>query len=92
MRKKIVKMIESVLPRLYDEDGNPISKKNLANQILDSIPHPERLDLLPFEKFIPFACSTCKYNDAYRLGCTYELFGQKDNKESPPKDCPLGFV
>ncbi len=90
MRKKITKIIESILPRLYDQDENLIDKKKLANKILDNLPHPERLDLYPFETWIPFVCSTCKYNDANRLGCTYELY--REPKDSPPKDCPLGHT
>jgi hypothetical protein len=47
MRKKIIKIIESILPRLYDEDQKLINKKSLANHIIDNLPSPERLDLYP---------------------------------------------
>ena len=93
MRKKITKMIENILPRLFDSEGNIFSKQKLANQILDSIPHVERLDLIPFETWIPFVCSTCKYNSfPNKLGCTYELTNEVSHMDNPaPNDCPMGY-
>lgn len=92
MRKKIVKLIETALPRVYDHDGELLSKRNLANKILDAIPHPERLDIEPFQTWIPFVCSNCYYNQGLKLGCTYDLSTEDAHLEHPaPHDCPLGY-
>jgi len=91
MKKKITKFIESILPRLYDEDGEAINRRYIADKIYDSIPNIEKLDIQPFETWIPFACSLCPvYNQAHKLGCTYTMFSEKYHKENPaPKNCPL---
>jgi len=92
MRKKIVKLIESSLPRLYDADGNDLNKKKVADKILDAIPGAERLDLAPFETWIPFACSTCWYNQGFQKGCVYDLMSEPTHAEHiVPDDCPLGY-
>lgn len=90
--KKIIKLIESKLPHLYNQDGEAIPKREIANKIIDAIPDVEKLMLNPFERWIPKACSTCYYNDAYKLGCSYEFFSeQKHEEEVPPKNCPWGY-
>ena len=92
MRKKLTKQIEQAIPRVYDEDGEPLPKKPIANKIIDAIPYAERLNLLPFERWIPFACSSCHYNDANRLGCTYGLYGEDmHNDNQAPENCPLEY-
>ena len=92
MRKKIVKILESALPFLYDEEGEPIQKKKVANRILDAIPSPERLDLEPFQTWVPFICSTCNYNQGRDKGCIYDLMSESKHQENPaPLDCPLGY-
>ena len=92
MRKKFTRIIENSLPYLCDKNGNQIDRRKLANKIFDALPYSERLFLLPFEKYIPFACSGCSYNDANRLGCTYGLFSEDKHHETPaPDDCPLEY-
>jgi hypothetical protein len=93
MRKKIIKIIEQGIPnQLFDEEGERISKKDIANKIYDKISGIERLDLLPFEKWIPFICSNCYYNDAHKLGCSYEMYSDTVHMEKqPPEKCPFGF-
>jgi hypothetical protein len=93
VRKKITRQIKTALPDLYDYEGNLISKQVIANKILDSIDNPEKLDLQPFETWVPFICSGCPYNGAYKLmGCIYDLYDEKFHEDNlPPKNCPLGY-
>lgn len=93
MRKKFVKLIESVIPNLYDHAGDLISKRNLANKILDSIPNAEKLDIEPFETFVPLACSGCYYNGGRDKGCMYDLFTEDTHDtHKPPRKCPFGHT
>lgn len=90
MRKKIVKLIESALPQVFDSEGEPIKKKDLANRILDALPAPEVLDLQPFQMYIPFVCSTCFYNENRNIGCSFDLLSKAIHvQHPPPADCPL---
>jgi hypothetical protein len=90
MKKKIIKIIESALPQLYDVDGEIISRKMVANKVYDTIPNIEKLDIPPFGTYIPFECSTCYYNQAHKLGCSYDLFSQRVHEEhEAPDNCPL---
>jgi len=92
MKKKITKFIESILPRLYDEDGEAINRRYIADKIYDSIPNIEKLDIQPFETWIPIVCSTCYYNQAHKLGCSYELLSERVHSEQrPPDNCPMGY-
>lgn len=93
MKKKITKLIESALPRLYDEDGELIPRLPVANKIYDKIPHVERLDLVPFETWIPPECSGCTvYNGGYKFGCKYLMFSETYHAENPaPENCPLDY-
>ena len=94
MKKKITKLIESAIPQLiYDKYEEIIDRRKVANKIYDAIPNPERLDLEPFQRWIPPQCASCvKYNDANKLGCTYELFSETFHTENPPPDdCPNGY-
>ena len=92
MKKKISKFILSALPRLYNEDGEIVSNRSIANKIYDSIPNPEKLDIEPFETWIPIVCSTCHFNGGHRLGCTFEFFGEELKRANPiPENCPKGF-
>ncbi len=93
MKKKITKFIESVIPqRLYDVDGEPINRRKVADKIYDAIPNAERLDLEPFQLWIPPQCSGCYYNEAYKVGCTYPLVSDRVHAEhEPPDNCPNGY-
>jgi hypothetical protein len=92
MRKKIVKIIESVLPDTYNDGGELLSKRTLANKILNALPHPERLDIEPFQTWIPSSCSSCRWNMSVKFGCTYDLSTETVQKEYPaPRDCALGY-
>jgi hypothetical protein len=92
MRKKITKLIESSLPPLYDENGDSINRRKLANKIYDAIPGAEKLELHPFGTWVPFACSTCHFNDSYKLGCIYELSSSKAKEDNKvPDNCPNGY-
>lgn len=92
MRKKIVKIIESAIPQMYDVDGEPIKKQKVANRIVDAISGIERLDLQPFEQWIPFVCSSCWYNQGRDKGCVYDLLTEAKHTETPaPADCPFGY-
>ena len=92
MRKKITKIIENALPQMFNQDGEVISRRIVANKIIDIIPNIEKLELLPFQKWIPVACSACFYGDVYRLGCTYGLYDEYKHAENlVPPDCPLGY-
>jgi hypothetical protein len=92
MRKKIVKIIEAALPRVYNSEGEPLDKKKLANAILDKLPNPERFDLEPFEQYIPFQCSECSIYNNYKKGCSYLLFDENYHQAHPaPENCPLNY-
>lgn len=93
MKKKITKLIESSLPnQVYDKNGEPVNRRKIADKVYDAIPNIERLDLAPFQIWIPSACAGCHYNEAYKLGCTFELSSEKiHNEHSPPDNCPNGF-
>jgi hypothetical protein len=88
MRKKLIKLISEALPTLYDRDGESLSKRSIANKVLDAIPYPEVLDIQPFETWVPFACSSCFYNGGISKGC---LNGIVRSDEQPPEDCPLEY-
>jgi hypothetical protein len=89
MRKKLTKIIESAIPRVYDEDGEILNKKDIANKIIDKLPSPERLDLEPFEVYIPFECSSCPFNGLHK-GCRYIDTIKTELDEKIPNNCPLG--
>ena len=92
MKKKLTKIIENSLPQLFDKDGEVISRRQIANKIYDSIPNVEKLDLEPFHTYIPFICSSCRFNQAYKMGCTYLMFSEQYHKDNPiPETCPLGY-
>lgn len=92
MRKKITKVIEKSIPRVYDEEGDEVDRRDIANKIYDSIPGIERLEIEPFQQWIPMACSTCHYNEARKLGCSYPLLSENVHRENPPpEDCPNGY-
>jgi len=91
MRKKITKLLESALPPLYTKDGDIINRRDIANKIYDSISNVEKLDIAPFETWVPLACSPCYFNGGYRNGCTYEYFHDATVSEHKvPAKCPLG--
>ena len=91
MKKKLTKIIESALPQLFNADGEVINRRTIANKIFDAIPNPEKLDLQPFETFIPIVCSGCHFNGGFRLGCTYEFFSKETHIEHQiPEKCPNG--
>ena len=92
MKKKITKLIESSLPRLYNEDGEIINRREIANKIYDSIPNVEKLDIEPFETWIPLICSGCYFNEAYKFGCSYDMLSERVHQEnSVPDNCPKGY-
>ena len=93
MKKKIIKLITSALPQLYNIDGEIISRRLIADKIYDAIPNPEKLDIEPFNLYIPKECSVCTiYNQAYKMGCTYNMFSETYHKENPaPDNCPLDY-
>lgn len=91
MKKKITKLIKSALPLLYDKEGKMISNTIIANKIYDAIPNPEKLELLPFEVYVPFACSGCFFNGTRTHGCMYDMVSEKVHRENTiPDNCPLG--
>lgn len=92
MKKKIIKAIENTIPRVFDEDGEEISKRKIAEKIYDKLDNPERLDLQPFEMFIPTQCSSCFYNEGRKMGCTYLLYNENKHQEFlPPENCPYDY-
>ena len=92
MRKNLTKLIKSSLPPLFDEEGEVLSRDKIANKVLDNIPHPERLGLLPFEVWVPFVCSVCEIYNRGRNGCAYDLFDETFHQSNlPPANCPLGY-
>lgn len=93
MKKKITKILESTLPgQLFDRDEEPINRRKLADKIYDALPNVERLDLQPFERWIPKQCSGCPYSEPYKAGCTYLLASESNHEKNPiPEDCPFGY-
>jgi len=94
MKKKITKLILSAIPqKLYNQDGQLVNRREIANKIYDNIPGIEKLDIQPFQCYISPICSGCHYNAGFRLGCTYEFFPEEMHKEHKvPDACPLGFT
>ena len=94
MKKKITKAILNAIPqRLYTEDGKLVNRQKIADSIFDNIPGIEKLDIEPFQCYIPIVCSNCFFNGSFRLGCTYEFFSDKMHEEHKvPDACPLHHV
>ena len=86
--KKYKKLVEKSLPRIYDEDGEPLDRGKIAEKVLKAFPDAEKLDLQPFEPWIPRACGECGYNAGRNKGC---YFGVYNIEEAPPDDCPFGY-